>query len=514
MKINHIIRLALVAGVFAATAGLRAQLDYSGLWVGSVEVASVNEAVGDADPAILTPTASTATLRLLVHVDDSGTIRLLKGITAVKNDAGGVSLVTDDSLLVNYPGPGKRFGSVAFDFGDGDVAASAYFSTSAADAAGSAAAASETGGGSDDAIAGAAFTAAEGSADANSDALVRAFSAQAAAEGAIQSSLAATEANAETASVAVAELLAYYVLANTADAFNGITGATGIAAAETYADFQVFKEAIIVQNASFFNGIPGRGDGVTNYIQYAFPDSKASESAATAQALGNARRAAFLLLTRDTAELIAEAAASNTFAENDVTGIFRAANVAGNLDMIDARTSDAVETAALPIVAAMARVARDVSIQIANFESNSNATQAENVAAIAANAIVDVAIESAANATVGSSITMRGDLAPSSTLEATIIIGADHPTNPFKHFRHPDHTTGYTIRREVSLVFDNLSEGQIEFGGGYGVDRISGTFNDEIFGLHKPLGQSRDVGLRASGPFTLFKVSDIATLNN
>jgi hypothetical protein len=80
------------------------------------------------------------------------------------------------------------------------------------------------------------------------------------------------------------------------------------------------------------------------------------------------------------------------------------------------------------------------------------------------------------------------------------------------HRRHPDHTEGYPITRKISLTVspsDSESNGRA----GYGVTRISGTYFEEIDGLHKPLGPSQNIGLRARGTFTLNRISYVDSLN-
>lgn len=98
-----------------------------------------------------------------------------------------------------------------------------------------------------------------------------------------------------------------------------------------------------------------------------------------------------------------------------------------------------------------------------------------------------------------------------SGLSTEIVLPANHPTNPFRHRRHPDHTVGLDIRRLVNLSF--AAEEDQPGRAGYGVDRISGIYEEEIFGLHKPLGPSRDIGLKVRGSFTLNRISSIDTLN-
>lgn len=100
-------------------------------------------------------------------------------------------------------------------------------------------------------------------------------------------------------------------------------------------------------------------------------------------------------------------------------------------------------------------------------------------------------------------------------LTGLVYLPANHPTNPFRHRRHPDHTAGYNIERRIRLDFDGMQGDAIE-AAGFGVDRISGMYREEIFGLHKPLGPDPDtapIGLRTEGPFQLNRISFIDTLN-
>jgi hypothetical protein len=115
--------------------------------------------------------------------------------------------------------------------------------------------------------------------------------------------------------------------------------------------------------------------------------------------------------------------------------------------------------------------------------------------------------------TLLTSLPMDGDFgAASAALSTEILLPANHPTNPFRHRRHPDHTVGFDIRRIVSLTFDDPS-GVTPGRAGYGVDRISGTYDEEIFGLHKPLGPTKSIGLKVRGSFKLNRISLIDTLN-
>lgn len=119
-------------------------------------------------------------------------------------------------------------------------------------------------------------------------------------------------------------------------------------------------------------------------------------------------------------------------------------------------------------------------------------------------------VYSAASRSLLTELPMTGNFG--SSLATEILLPANHPTNPFRHRRHPDHTTGFDIRRLVNLTF-SATDGQLLSRAGYGVDRISGTYAEEIFGLHKPLGPSKNIGLKVGGTFQLHRISLIDTLN-
>lgn len=96
------------------------------------------------------------------------------------------------------------------------------------------------------------------------------------------------------------------------------------------------------------------------------------------------------------------------------------------------------------------------------------------------------------------------------TLTGTIYLGADHPTNPFRHKWNPIESHGYAITRKLTINFDSTNSASML---GFGVDHISGTYHESIFGLHKPLGPNQDVGLLTDGIIKLDRVSPIAVLN-
>ena len=102
-----------------------------------------------------------------------------------------------------------------------------------------------------------------------------------------------------------------------------------------------------------------------------------------------------------------------------------------------------------------------------------------------------------------------------SGLTGTIVLPANHPTNPFRHRRHPDHTVGFDIERKLRFDFDGVSTNALDKTG-LGVERITGVYREEIFGLHKPLGpepSANPIGLKVEGTFELNRISLIDTLN-
>jgi hypothetical protein len=110
----------------------------TGLWLGSASISAVSE-VHSTDPFTPTRTAAEFNLRLLLHVDRRGTVRLLKEVTQLwkdgtaTNDAAGRAvlaipgryvLVTDESLFPQFDGvtlrdgtpAGRRLSAIGYDF--------------------------------------------------------------------------------------------------------------------------------------------------------------------------------------------------------------------------------------------------------------------------------------------------------------------------------------------------------------------------------------------------------------
>ena len=131
------------------------------------------------------------------------------------------------------------------------------------------------------------------------------------------------------------------------------------------------------------------------------------------------------------------------------------------------------------------------------FSDNSSKRSAANIAA--ASSLQSLfALAARVNS---SEIVMTGSFP--NQVSATIKLPAMHPTNPFRHRRNPDHVAGFDVIRKINLKYVDNSNS----------DPIQGIYEEEILGLHKPLGPQKDKGLKVEGAFKLYRVSDVKTLN-
>ena len=117
---------------------------YAGLWVGTAVINAVNEPANVVNHTNPTPTAQGFSLRLLLHVDNSGDVRLLQKVLMmwqngtytnapnglqVTDQPGTYVLVTDDSLIPQFSGAAlrdgqpvaRRFSSSSFAFFDAPI---------------------------------------------------------------------------------------------------------------------------------------------------------------------------------------------------------------------------------------------------------------------------------------------------------------------------------------------------------------------------------------------------------
>lgn len=179
-------------------------------------------------------------------------------------------------------------------------------------------------------------------------------------------------------------------------------------------------------------------------------------------------------------------------------------------------TPDYNEFVTTPAFKGSAATAANAAVAAALFEKQNNtlATDGSMLDKALQAAITALnSVYSAAARAVRSDLPLTGNFGPGqSNLLGTIILPANHPTNPFRHRRHPDHTVGFDITRKIKLSFDG-QDGDSLATAGFGVQRITGTYEEEIFGLHKPLGPNQNIGLKVKGTFQLNRISLIDALN-
>lgn len=110
-------------------------------------------------------------------------------------------------------------------------------------------------------------------------------------------------------------------------------------------------------------------------------------------------------------------------------------------------------------------------------------------------------------------VALSGELEAGGEVSGTFVLPAQAPSNPFLHRLHPDHGSGIEITRNILIEVDTPEGGGLFSSAGYGVTVLTGTYTEEIFGLHKPLGASQDIGLKTQGSFTLNRLTLADTLN-
>ena len=160
------------------------------------------------------------------------------------------------------------------------------------------------------------------------------------------------------------------------------------------------------------------------------------------------------------------------------------------------------------------QVATAATLSLVGVDVSVAASRRIEIASLAAvNSLKDASVYAAADALVLNQVPLTGQIAPSGALSGTIYLGADHPTNPFRHKYNPIERHGYAITRALSVNFDATAGTNAPSVLGFGVDHITGTYHESILGLHKPLGPNQDIGLLTDGTITLDRVSPVAVLN-
>lgn len=470
---KNFLRVQVLALAAAATTGAMAgDFPARGLWVGEATLNRVNETVVGIDgnnhtvapdPSVTTPVASPAHLRVIFHVDGQGQARLLKSVAIISkstNDPSDLALVTDETLYPQYASIGRRISSATFDFGDNHaVDVLNQIADSAATAA--AAGANPTNAANQ--------TLQSADLDSRYNAFVHGNSFSNAAFGAAAS--ATIGAIARRSGGGTAQQI-------TADAFSAATNDARVVSART--------NAVALQAASLF------------------PDARfVSAVDSVAMAAANAAAAA--------ANSNYTAAATGLAATNAVglamTNAFNAPSPVSPAYNTFIGSSAFLSSANIAAAAASSAAAEAMSA------GSSGSVVLSKARGAALKALTDQRVFAAADVVVVNELPFSGNFAANGTLTGTIYLGASHPTNPFRHRQHPAHSIGYPITRELTIHFDAPNGTNTFQSASFGVDRITGTYREEIFGLHKPLGPNKDIGLIAEGTITLDRISLIDTLN-
>jgi len=97
---------------------------------------------------------------------------------------------------------------------------------------------------------------------------------------------------------------------------------------------------------------------------------------------------------------------------------------------------------------------------------------------------------------------LNGQIGAGKTISGTISLSEDHPTNPFRHMYHPDHQSGRSITRSLSLTFDENQASDPDAGSFF----LTGLIEETVTGLHK-------IPIKATGILKLQRISVVNTLN-
>ncbi|ETR65570.1 MAG: hypothetical protein OMM_05999 [Candidatus Magnetoglobus multicellularis str. Araruama] len=100
-------------------------------------------------------------------------------------------------------------------------------------------------------------------------------------------------------------------------------------------------------------------------------------------------------------------------------------------------------------------------------------------------------------------VSLSGTLSAGQTLECTIVMDEDHPTNPFRHLYHPDHKEGRKVTRHIQFSIDSTQTSNNPDDAAFS---LTGVYTDTISGLHK-------IALKHSGPFKIQRISEVGKLN-
>ncbi len=116
----------------------------------------------------------------------------------------------------------------------------------------------------------------------------------------------------------------------------------------------------------------------------------------------------------------------------------------------------------------------------------------------------------------GDTLEMNGDFSPTGTLEATLTMDSNFPTNPFKHRYHPDHNNldeqflnpvqeAYEVTRRIRFVF-SATDPEEKNEPDWGDSLLAGQYFEEISGLHRNT-------IYVAGTFRMRRVAGVPELN-
>jgi hypothetical protein len=592
-----------------------------GLWVGEIALNAVNEATGAVgnsntyefrDPRTVTPTADTAFLRLILHVNGAGQVSLLKSVAIVEREAfpgGGTNLllITDPNLYPQFPGIARRIASASFDFGNQQAvtAVQSLMDTATQSAVSRVVAGSggtqsivesavladlqpvvsganvnsaylDRGTGATSFLTKDFFSEADVDLIANAAASLIHQKAKVPADFAFRPEVDGYQpfpsdplAGSFAARVTLAKALrdrSFYKDTRGLEAIAGVAFAAAVAAEDAgqAADLEARQAAArrAAQDArhnaadvaqAYNRFLAGSAFGA---IRVAVPEV-AVNAALDAQGRGRSQAQIAvavkdaLVLNNSVASALTEAVTLKSAslwgdprAERSVQQILDQVAAAAAEQVIVSterpalrkKVEDTVVAAyeaikAAPVFtqapsaaytgfvtaasyqAAAATAAKTATSEVL-FQYRAGVTDAKQLTFFSQRAVNKAltSIRSTAAVLPQNSIPLSGNLAPGGKLGGVIHLPALAPTNPFMHRRHPDHPEGFPITRRISIEVDVPAAGDTGRAG-YGVSRITGTYFEEILGLHKPLGSNQDIGLRTQGAFDLNRLTLVDALN-
>ena len=530
----------------------------SGLWIGEALVSQVSEVSVPLDennvprapdPNVPTAAHDLASLRLIVHVDAFGKARFLKDVAIVKSSRvstdleldQGVALVTDPSLYSNYSGqPGQRYAAAAFDFGDQKASLVLDKLMEAAISA-AVAKANDTSNVSDSTLKNVANTEALTAANiilTRAD-LNKAFNDY------VSSNILSTDLTSKLNASGVFgtpnlpqkdspynDLRAIEMVSS----LNAIlTG--GLTSEQKSKELNNTAASFIDSDNEYNRFIEG---GYFSEMILAAAAKVASEKIAdntktrenyltalnTVEKINDAKEEALKIkitnygytdtrgedaINEVLDDIINKAISSNLTTVNSIKNELISEGVRSLANDVkrypSPSTSPSAEynlfIASSEFTGAAVKAAEAASIAVYNERVGSSfpsQVSYSNAAKIAVANELKSAVSAAARANV-SELIMDGSV-DGNTLSLTFKLPASHPTNPFRHRRNPDHTTGRDITRILKLTKLSIEN-----------NKLTGAYDEEIIGLHKLLGPNKDIGLKVRGSFELNRVSNVATLN-